>query len=166
MKLKIIFAILLILFLIGCTGELEVVVGPDDTANDTVVDDTTVDDTTDGTIVDDTTTDDTTIDNTTLDNTTIIDVEGDYFIEVLEYSLVPKKQTIAVGDTVTWVNSKPEGQRNSKAQLWRIRGVCPVEFKSPYFYPGETYSYTFEEAGECHYREILQGNYAGTIIIE
>ncbi|MCK4589414.1 MAG: hypothetical protein KAT77_03160 [Nanoarchaeota archaeon] len=164
MRLKLILAVLLILFLIGCSGEPEVVVGP---SNDTVVDDAVTD--TNDTTTDDTTTDTTTNDTTTDDTTTdtnFTGIDGDYLIEVKEYSLVPKIQTIMVGETVTWKNVKPEGQRNSKAQIWRVRGVCPASIKSPYFYPGETYSYTFEEAGECHYREILQGDYAGKIIIE
>lgn len=173
MKIKLILAILIVTFLIGCSGEPEVIVGPDD-ADDTTADvapaDTVADDTTD-TTVDDTTTNTTTTDDTTpVDDTTDTTTDnttaaGEYTIEVKEYSLVPKTQTIKVGETVVFKNVKPEGQRNSKAQLWNVRG-CPSDFRSEYFMPGETYRYTFTEAGECNYREILQGDYAGKIIIE
>lgn len=164
MKIKLILAVLLIIFLIGCSGAPEVVVGPDDTATDTTVDDTTPVDTTPTETVDTT---DTTTDTTTPDDTvdTTDTVAGEYVIEVKEYSLVPKTQNIKVGETVVFKNVKPEGQRNSKAQLWNVRG-CPSDFRSEYFMPGETYSYTFTEAGECNYREILQGDYAGKIVIE
>lgn len=169
--MKKILALILILFLVGCTTQV-IEVEPDDvdTTDDTTTEttDTTTDDTTDDTTDTTTETEDTAETTNTTEETAETTAVGEHIVEIKEYALDPKTITIKVGDTVTWKNVKPEDKRNSKAQIWRVRGVCSSDIKSEYFMPGETYSYTFDdvEPGECHYREILQGDYAGKIVIE
>ena len=152
MDTKIVFALLIILFLIGCTTEVIEVEPEDITVTEPV-------ETTPSEPVAPETTNQTTETNATTATAT------GHIIKIEEWEFDPDDITIKVGETVTWVNEKPAGQRNSDAQLLRIRGVC-IGFKSGDFAPGEEFSYTFEEAGECTYRDIYQGNYAGKIVIE
>ncbi len=151
--MKKILALFLILFLIGCTTEV-IEVGPEE-INITEPVETTP---TEPTEPPETT------NETTETNETTTTTAG-HIIKIEEWKFDPARLTIQVGDTVTWINEKPEGQRNSNSQLWRIRGEC-TGLKSQTFAPGEELSFTFEEAGECTYRDIYHGNYAGKIIIE
>lgn len=150
--MKKILALFLILFLIGCTTEV-IEVEPEEIGVTEPVETTPTEP-----VAPETT------NQTTETNATAAAPTG-HIIKIEEWEFDPDEITIKAGETVTWVNEKPTGQRNSDAQLLRIRGPC-IGFKSDDFAPGEEFSYTFEEVGECTYRDIYQGNYAGKITIE
>lgn len=58
----------------------------------------------------------------------------------------PKEITVGVGDTVVWENNR-DGQAINKAMVIGVRTCGKV--KSKFFLPGESFSWTFDEAGEC-----------------
>ena len=90
-----------------------------------------------------------------------------HVVEVKENVLTPRTLTISVGDTVTWKNIKKTGKTGSEVRILGIRGICGgKQLESQDFEPGEEFSYTFEEAGECPYIDIYYTNSAGKITIE
>ncbi len=171
--MKQIIALLLILFLVGCTTDTIVVDSTNDTIPaDTTTDDTTLDDTTDTTddTVDDTTTDDTTDDTNTTDTTDDTTLETAHTVEVQDDGFEPDELTIAVGDTVVFKNIRDD--KFTQAYIIGAQGVCKSmsskEAFPPkgFFDPGEEFSYTFEEAGECTYVDAVLTTILGRITIE
>ncbi|MFC1800879.1 hypothetical protein ACFLZB_00230 [Nanoarchaeota archaeon] len=191
MKIKYMLLILTLIVIVGCSGEVTVVNQNGNTDDTTSVDDTTSTDADNIVVVNgdsvDTDTDDDTTDNTDddttpvdstntsdTDNTTITDptpapIIPDHIIEIEEWEINPDDLTIDVGESVTWINKKPTGKRNSGAFLFEIRGECgdmPSAVHMVELLPGEEVTYTFDEVGTCTYKDNLQGEYAAKVRIE
>lgn len=82
-------------------------------------------------------------------------------VTIKDFSFEPETVTIKAGETVTWVN---EDRRNHMV----MSGAPPVmtdQFMSPALQKGDSWSYTFEEAGEYPYHS-MTGSFLGRVIVE
>lgn len=74
----------------------------------------------------------------------------------------PDSLTVEAGETVTWVNDSSGG-------MWVASDVHPTHEVLPEFdqlSPGDTYSFTFEEAGEWNFHNHLSSHHIGTVIVQ
>jgi plastocyanin len=69
----------------------------------------------------------------------------------------PKTATITAGDTVKWVN-----RDNDRHQIYGSKG----RFVSPILRPGQTFSFTFNAAGNYGYVDELHPKLKGTIVVK
>ena len=90
---------------------------------------------------------------------------GGATISMTDTGFVPADVTIAVGDTVTFVN-------DAQANKWPASDVHPTHEILPDFDPGrglatgEEYSFTFTEVGSWKYHDHLRASHGGTITVE
>jgi plastocyanin len=82
---------------------------------------------------------------------------GTKTINIYGSTFSPKSATITEGDTVTWVN-----RDNANHQILADKG----QFVSPILRPNQRYSFTFNAAGTYTYKDELNRNLAGTIIVK
>jgi len=93
-----------------------------------------------------------------------IDESGVTIISYTNDGFVPEDQTVAIGATVRFVN-------NSSVSMWVASDDHPTHKELPEFDnkqgvgPGETYEFTFEEAGKWKYHDHLNPNAEGTISV-
>lgn len=86
-------------------------------------------------------------------------------IEITDTGFVPEEVTVLVGSTVRFVN-------NGQAAHWPASDVHPTHDILPEFdakrglTTGETYEYTFSEAGEWSMHDHLFPQFTGTIVVE
>lgn len=158
MQIKILIGFLMIVFLLGCSTET-IEVGPEEIEN--ILNETEeLPETTPAPVVAPTV-------NTTTTTTEATPAIITHTVEVAENKFTPNTLTIKVGETVTWKNVKATGKLGSQTSILGVRGVCGgKKLVSDDFAPGEEFSYTFDEAGECPYIDIYYTNNAGKIIIE
>ncbi len=78
-------------------------------------------------------------------------------INIYGSTFSPKSATITEGDIVTWVN-----RDNANHQILADKG----QFVSPILRPNQRYSFTFNAAGTYTYKDELNRNLAGTIIVK
>jgi len=82
---------------------------------------------------------------------------GTEFAVVMEsFAFTPAELTVPVGATVTWTNR--HGARHDVV-------AADGTFESPLFGEGETFSFTFTEAGEYPYVCTIHPGMEGTIIV-
>lgn len=84
-------------------------------------------------------------------------------VSIEKVSFEPNKLTISVGETVDFTNNRESG-RWEKAHLLGVRELRDVE--SGDFYPGETWSYTFTEAGRFQIVDMYITTMVLTIVVE
>lgn len=86
-------------------------------------------------------------------------------VEIMDTGFVPAEVTIPVGTTVRFVN-------NGQAAHWPASDVHPTHDILPEFdakkglTTGDTYSYTFDTAGEWSMHDHLFPQFTGTIMVE
>ena len=78
-------------------------------------------------------------------------------VNIYASSFSPKSVTIVQGDTITWVN-----RDTANHQILADKG----QFVSPILRPNQRYSFTFNAAGTYTYKDELNRNLAGTIIVK
>jgi plastocyanin len=78
-------------------------------------------------------------------------------INIFGSGFSPKSATITEGDTVTWVN-----RDNANHQILADKG----QFVSPILRPNQKYSFTFNAAGTYTYKDELNRQLAGTIVVK
>lgn len=66
-------------------------------------------------------------------------------VDILKYKFIPAEVTINKGDTILWVNQE-------KRQYHSVWFEQMGEPEPDYFFPGESFSRTFDEAGKFPYR--------------
>lgn len=93
------------------------------------------------------------IDLTELDGVT-------YIVEFVDDGFEPEDLTISVGDTVVWTNSR----ENYQAMLLGTRSYTNI--KSSMLNYGDSYIYTFDEAGEYIFVDAILTSYVNTITVE
>jgi len=82
-------------------------------------------------------------------------------IEIINYNFVPEELTINVGDTVTWVNKDTlTVGENTDYRVHVVAGHYG-KFRSPRLLVGDTYSYTFAEAGTYTYTDAVSPSNTG-----
>jgi plastocyanin len=78
-------------------------------------------------------------------------------VDITQAGFTPNKVTIDFGDTVTWTNKD-----TANHQVLADQGAFPT---SPVLQPNQTYSYTFTKSGSFAYRDALNTNRRGTIVV-
>jgi plastocyanin len=78
-------------------------------------------------------------------------------VDITQAGFTPNKLTIDFGDTVTWTNKD-----TANHQVLADQGAFPT---SPVLQPNQTYSYTFTKSGSFGYRDALNTNRRGTIVV-
>jgi plastocyanin len=78
-------------------------------------------------------------------------------VEIVDFSYTPSPLEISVGTTVTWTNQDPA------AHTVTSTGGGPLS--SDGLEQGDTYSYTFEEAGTFDYFCEYHGNMKGSVVV-
>jgi plastocyanin len=78
-------------------------------------------------------------------------------VDITQAGFTPNKLTIDFGDTVTWTNKD-----TANHQVLADQGAFPT---SPVLQPNQTYSYTFTKSGSFAYRDALNTNRRGTIVV-
>ena len=66
-------------------------------------------------------------------------------VDILKYKFIPAEVTINKGDTILWVNQ----EKRQYHSVWFEQMGDP---EPDYFFPRETFSRTFNEAGQFPYR--------------
>ncbi|GHE83886.1 copper-binding protein [Amycolatopsis deserti] len=79
-------------------------------------------------------------------------------VEMMNFAFSPASLTVSVGDTVTWTN-------HDSAPHNVVVTDGPVKFSSPLIQQGETYSYTFTQAGEYSYYCSVHPDMKATITV-
>lgn len=79
-------------------------------------------------------------------------------VDMMNYAFSPASLTISVGDTVTWTN-------HDAAPHNVVVSDGPVKFTSPLLQQGETYSYTFTQAGQYSYYCSVHPDMKATITV-
>lgn len=147
MELKQILAILTLLLVIGCATEAPVVEKQiEETPTEEVIEEEVAEETTE------------TVEETETTTGDLVLIKGPKAIE-------PSELTVGVGSTVTWKN---EDWLDKDAGTGRAHIIAEWNnyFRSERVQPGETFSFTFEEAGTYEYRSITTPGARGTIIVE
>ena len=80
-------------------------------------------------------------------------------VNIDNFTFAPKELTVPVGATVTWTNH--DGDIHSV-----VATGDPKTFKSPAMDTGDTFSFTFAEAGTYAYLCSLHPHMTGTIIVK
>jgi plastocyanin len=80
-----------------------------------------------------------------------------FSISITKAGFTPSAVTIAVGDTVTW--------RNDDTSSHQIESKS-AGFSSPLLRPGETYSFTYKEAGRFAYQDQSVKRNRGTVTVQ
>jgi plastocyanin len=78
-------------------------------------------------------------------------------VDITQAGFTPNKVTIDFGDTITWTNKD-----TANHQVLADQGTFPT---SPVLQPNQTYSYTFTKSGNFGYRDALNTNRRGTIVV-
>ena len=78
-------------------------------------------------------------------------------VDITAAGFTPKTVTIDFGDTVTWTNKDSANHQVLADQL-----AFPT---SPVLSPNQTYSYTFAKSGSFSYRDALNTNRRGTVVV-
>lgn len=78
-------------------------------------------------------------------------------VDITHAGFTPAKVTIDSGDTVTWTNKD-----NANHQVLANQLAFPT---SPVLGPNQTYSYTFTKSGTFGYRDALNTNRRGTVVV-
>lgn len=93
------------------------------------------------------------------------DIPQTYIVKLTDDAFMPSSLTIKVGDTILFIN---DGTKNH----WPASGVHPVhaicsgfDSKKPVA-PGDSYSYTFNEAKTCPMHDHLNPSVGGEIVVE
>lgn len=90
------------------------------------------------------------------------DAEPTTEVAMQNFAFVPQTNVVQVGDTVTWTNEDnvphtvTAGTRDAPSDM----------FDSGQIAPGETFTFTFEEAGAYDYFCSIHSGMAGTVIVE
>lgn len=66
-------------------------------------------------------------------------------VVIKKFKFIPAEITIKAGDSVTWLNE----EKRQYHSVWFEQSGEP---ETDYFFPGETYSKSFNEAGDLPYR--------------
>jgi plastocyanin len=66
-------------------------------------------------------------------------------VGILDYKFLPAELKVSRGTTVTWVNKE-------KRTAHSVMFLGPAGFESERFFPGESFSRTFDQAGSYPYR--------------
>ena len=66
-------------------------------------------------------------------------------VEILKFKFIPAEVTINKGDTIVWVNV----EKRQYHSVWFEESGAP---EPDYFFPGETFTQTFDETGQFPYR--------------
>jgi plastocyanin len=78
-------------------------------------------------------------------------------VDITQAGFTPNKVTIDYGDTVTWTNKDI-----SNHQVLADQGAFPT---SPVLAANQTYSHTFTKSGSFGYRDALNTNRRGTVVV-
>src|SRR5215218_3260743 len=78
-------------------------------------------------------------------------------VDITQAGFTPNKVTIEFGDTVTWTNKD-----TANHQVLADQGAFPT---SPVLQPNQTFSHTFTKSGSFGYRDALNTNRRGTVIV-
>lgn len=88
-------------------------------------------------------------------------VEADTVVYISEYEFHPYIATISSGDTVQWINN------DSVAFIIKGNLVGGNSFQSPTLRKGDTFAYTFEDAGTYKYELVTHPwTKGGQIVVE
>ena len=86
-----------------------------------------------------------------------------YSVAITDTGFVPERLDLRPGDSVIWTNERGD----SKIKKAALTGtVSCFELKSPFLEDGDTFSYTFEERGDCTVVDIIAIGYVMNIRIE
>ena len=80
-------------------------------------------------------------------------------VEIIKFQFLPQEITIKAGDTVRWTNN----EKRQYHSVWFEQAGDP---EPPYFFPGETYQRTFNEAGTFPYRCGPHPKMTGVVTVE
>src|SRR5262245_7107660 len=78
-------------------------------------------------------------------------------VDITQAGFTPSKVTVDYGDTVTWTNKD-----NANHQVLADQIAFPT---SPVLAPNQAYSYTFTKSGSFDYRDALNTNRRGTVVV-
>ncbi len=84
-------------------------------------------------------------------------------VNIADFMFDPQELTVQVGDTVTWTNNDDVPHTVTAGT---VDMPTPEEFDSGQLQPGDTFSYTFDEAGTFDYFCTLHPDMTATIIVE
>lgn len=80
-----------------------------------------------------------------------------FTVSITKAGFAPSALTIAVGDTVTW--------RNDDSSRHQVASKA-AGFVSPLLEPGQTFSFTFKEAGRFAYQDETAKKHRGTVTVQ
>jgi plastocyanin len=86
---------------------------------------------------------------------------GDTTVVIKDFKFDPTEVTIKVGDSVTWENE----DRRSHQIMSGAPPVMTEDFVSPNLASGDSWTYTFEEAGEYPFHS-MTGGILGWVYVE
>jgi len=104
------------------------------------------------------------VNKVTTTNGTTIDLPTGNNVWVMNSDFNPAVLTIQAGETVIWTN-KDEAKRKVAAEPHPTSTSLP-ELVSDELEKGDSFSFTFEEAGEWYYHDYLNPIKKGKIIVE
>src|SRR5665811_1733885 len=87
---------------------------------------------------------------------------ADTTVTLKDLSFQPDVVTIKKGETVTWENE----DRRIRQIMSGAPPLMTDDFMSPEINPGESWSHTFDEAGEFPYHDMKIPNQRGRIMVE
>tara|TARA_Y100000310_G_scaffold276540_1_gene293745 strand:+ start:1236 stop:1808 length:573 start_codon:yes stop_codon:yes gene_type:complete len=88
--------------------------------------------------------------------------ETTYTIQFVDDGFDPTELTISAGDTVVWENART----GNYLQAMLLGTRTYTDIKSDLLEVGESYNYTFEEAGEYIFVDAILTTYVNTITVE
>ena len=80
-------------------------------------------------------------------------------VNIKKFKFIPQQITIAVGDTVKWLNIE-------RLQYHNVWFEALGEPEPDYFFPNESYQRTFNQAGEFNYRCGPHPKMIGVVIVK
>lgn len=80
-------------------------------------------------------------------------------VDILKYKFIPPDITINKGDTIVWVNSE---KRQYHSVWFEQSGAAEPD----YFFPGETFTQTFDQTGYFPYRCGPHPQMLGTVTVQ
>lgn len=80
-------------------------------------------------------------------------------VDIIKFQFTPQQITIKAGDTVRWTNR----EKRQYHSVWFEQQGDP---EPDYFFPGESYQRTFEQAGVFPYRCGPHPKMTGTVTVE
>lgn len=104
------------------------------------------------------------VNKATITNQKTVNRPPDNTVWIMDGDYNPAVMTVSAGDTITWVN-KDESKRKVAADPHPTSTSLP-ELVSSELEKDDSYSFTFEEAGEWYYHDYLNPIKKGKVVVE